>query len=89
MQLWKLNKATGHWEHQRDVLEETAAQWLAVFQKSEPAETFVIAEKKPPRAFLSPADAAKKQERAHQSAERRWKKRVENIKAGLNAKRFR
>jgi hypothetical protein len=35
------------WKYVRTVLVEEAPQWLAIFQKDEPHETFVIAPTKP------------------------------------------
>ncbi len=45
--LWKANKRTGYWEHQREVTPETKDQWLAVWKKAEPDETFKISKNKP------------------------------------------
>ena len=45
--LWKRDKVTGTWDYVRDVTPETAAQWLAIFQKDEPNETFKVAAKRP------------------------------------------
>jgi hypothetical protein len=49
--LWKYNRITGLWNHQRICDESTAQEWLKIFSKDEPAETFVVAKhspKKPP-----------------------------------------
>lgn len=49
--LWRYNRRSGLWDHQRTVTEDTAASWLAKFRSDEPNETFVIAKhapKKPP-----------------------------------------
>lgn len=45
--LWKLDQAIGTWKLQREVTEETGAEWLRLFQKDEPSERFIIAAKKP------------------------------------------
>lgn len=47
MKLWKLNKTTGYWQYVRDCDKQTAAQWLAIFQKDEPTEQFKISARKP------------------------------------------
>jgi hypothetical protein len=48
MRLWKYNKITGFWNVVRTVTPETAVEWLKVWQKDEPKETFVISTRKPP-----------------------------------------
>jgi hypothetical protein len=45
--LWKYNKRTGYWEHQRECELETAQRWLEVFQKDEPEELFKLSKNKP------------------------------------------
>ena len=45
--IWKLNRRTGLWVSQRNCTAETAAQWLAIFQKDEPEETFIAAKRRP------------------------------------------
>jgi len=53
MRLWKYNKITGLWNVVRSVTAETAVEWLKVWQKDEPKETFVISIRKPssPKSF--------------------------------------
>lgn len=45
--LWKYNKTTGYWKHQRTVSHDTKADWLKVFQKDEPNEHFHVSKHKP------------------------------------------
>jgi hypothetical protein len=47
MNLWKYNPITGIWKLVRDVTEETAQQWLAIFQADEPTGKFVVSKRKP------------------------------------------
>jgi len=47
MRLWKYNKITG-WNVARSVTPDTAVEWLKIWQKDEPKETFVISTRKPP-----------------------------------------
>jgi len=55
MKLWKrvdgISKTgvflVNTWEHVRDCDADTAATWLAIFQKDEPKEVFVLSEEKP------------------------------------------
>lgn len=47
LSLWRLDERVGTYKHERNVTNETAASWLQVFQRDEPAATFVIACKKP------------------------------------------
>ena len=48
MRLWKYNKITGLWNVVRSVTTESAGEWLKVWQKDEPQETFVVLSRKPP-----------------------------------------
>ena len=48
MKLWKYNKITGFWNVVRSVTPDIAVEWLMVWQKDEPKETFVISTRKPP-----------------------------------------
>lgn len=48
--LWKYNRITGLWDHQRTCAENTAQQWLEVFSKDEPHETFTLAKHRPKKA---------------------------------------
>lgn len=45
--LWKFNKRSGMWDHQRAVTPETKDQWLKTFKDDEPNEHFVISKNKP------------------------------------------
>lgn len=45
--LWKYNRITGFWVHQRACSAENAEAWLQVFQKDEPTETFRLAKHQP------------------------------------------
>jgi hypothetical protein len=45
--LWRLDETVGTWRHERAVTEATAAEWLKVFQRDAPSQTFVVACKKP------------------------------------------
>jgi hypothetical protein len=45
--LWKYNRITGLWDHQRTCDESTAETWLGVFQKDEPDEAFALAKHRP------------------------------------------
>jgi hypothetical protein len=48
--LWQYNRITGLWDHQRSCDESTAEEWLKVFSKDEPDETFVLAKHRPKNA---------------------------------------
>lgn len=51
LSLWKYNRRSGLWDHQRTVTDETAEPWLARFRADEPSESFVVSRhqpKKPP-----------------------------------------
>ena len=48
LRLWRHSKITGLWVVERSVTSETAIEWLKIFQKFQPAETFVISAKRPP-----------------------------------------
>jgi len=48
MRLWKYKKITGLWNVVRSVTPDTAVEWLKIWQKNEPKETFVISTRKPP-----------------------------------------
>lgn len=45
--LWKYNKITGVWNYQRTCLVETSQQWLGIFQKDVPGETFKLSKYAP------------------------------------------
>jgi len=45
--LFKYNKRSGLWDHQRSVTPETKDQWLHQFKKDEPDEHFVVSKNKP------------------------------------------
>lgn len=47
MKLWKYNRVTGFWVHQRNCLDHEADQWLRIFQRDEPEEFFVLSKKEP------------------------------------------
>ena len=47
IRLWKYNRVTGLWDYQRTVTPETADQWLAIFTRNAPRETFVLSRKMP------------------------------------------
>ena len=36
MSIWRYNKITGYWVHERNCTAETAATWLAMWQKDQP-----------------------------------------------------
>ena len=48
MKLWKYKKITGLWNVVRSVTVDSAGEWLKVWQKDEPKETFVVSTRKPP-----------------------------------------
>ncbi len=50
LSLWKFNRITGLWNHVRTVTPETRDEWLRVFQRDEPGETFVVSKNKPTKA---------------------------------------
>lgn len=54
LQLWKFNKVTGLWVPQRTVTQQTADEWLRIFQRDEPEEIFKVSVNKPrtPQAYL-------------------------------------
>lgn len=45
--LWRYNTTTGMWALQRMCDADTAAQWLAVFARDEPAAQFKLAARQP------------------------------------------
>jgi hypothetical protein len=45
--LYKFNKRSGVWDHQRSTTPETKDQWLNQFKKDEPNEHFVVSKNKP------------------------------------------
>jgi hypothetical protein len=45
--LYKYNKRSGMWDHQRSVSPETKDQYLDIFKKDEPNEHFVVAKNRP------------------------------------------
>lgn len=45
--LWKYNKTTGYWVHQRNVTAETRDGWLKQFQHDEPEEHFEVGYNQP------------------------------------------
>lgn len=45
--LWKYNKTTGYWVLVRMCDNNTASQWLNVWQKDEPNEEFKLSKNKP------------------------------------------
>lgn len=45
--LWKYNRRSGLWDHQRTVTPETRQAWMKIFQRDEPSETFKLAQYKP------------------------------------------
>ena len=47
LRLWKWGKITGLWRVERTVTEETAQDWLKVFEKLEPKEYFKLSKNKP------------------------------------------
>ena len=47
LSLWKHNKRSGLWDHQRGVTPETKDEWLKHFQKDEPDAHFHVSAKKP------------------------------------------
>jgi hypothetical protein len=47
LSLWKYNKRSGMWDHQRGVTPETKDEWTKIHQKDEPDAHFHVAAKKP------------------------------------------
>lgn len=47
LRLWRYDKITGYWKVERTVSPETASQWLAIFQKDQPGETFKVSTSRP------------------------------------------
>jgi hypothetical protein len=47
IKLWKYNRITGYWVYQRECNPDTADQWLVIFQKAEPEESFILRKNKP------------------------------------------
>ena len=47
LSLWKHNKRSGLWDHQRTVTSETKDEWLKHFQKDEPEAHFHISKNRP------------------------------------------
>lgn len=47
LSLWKHNRRSGLWDHQRGVTPETKDEWLKHFQKDEPDAHFHVSAKKP------------------------------------------
>lgn len=47
LRLWRHNRTTGLWVVERTVTPETADEWLKVFRRDEPNETFVVSATKP------------------------------------------
>lgn len=45
--LYRYNKRSGYWDHQRTVTPETKDQWLHHFKKDEPNDHFVVSKNKP------------------------------------------
>lgn len=45
--IWKYNKRSGLWDHQRDVHPDTEKQWMDIYKKDEPGEHFHVSAKKP------------------------------------------
>jgi hypothetical protein len=45
--LWRYKPVTGYWAFVRDVTEDTAQQWLAIWQADEPEIEFKISKRKP------------------------------------------
>lgn len=45
--LYKYNKRSGMWNHQRSVTPETKDQWLSQFKKDEPEEHFIVSKNTP------------------------------------------
>lgn len=40
--LWRYNAVTGYWAHVRQCAEDTAADWLRIFEQDEPAARFYL-----------------------------------------------
>jgi hypothetical protein len=45
--LWKYNRITGYWTHERSVTKETSQQWLSIFSHDKPGEAFKVSARKP------------------------------------------
>lgn len=50
LRLWKFNQHTGLWNYQRTVTPETSDEWLKIFRRDEPRETFKVSANKPSKA---------------------------------------
>lgn len=47
IKLWRYNPITGYWDYERDCDDDTADQWLTVFQKDDPEGLFKLSKMKP------------------------------------------
>lgn len=45
--LWRYNRRTGYWTHERNVTDETAQAWLHIFMRDEPTEVFLLSATRP------------------------------------------
>lgn len=59
LKLFKYNKNTGIWDYVRSVTKENANQWLSVFSKDEPSETFKLSKYPPKMRIKSNPDKKK------------------------------
>lgn len=50
VRLWRFNRVTGLWVVERACEPGTGKDWLAVFRKDQPAETFILALRRPSKA---------------------------------------
>lgn len=53
MSLWRYNRITGLWVHERSCDPAIAEQWLARFRADEPAESFLLAKHRPRKSPVS------------------------------------
>lgn len=47
IKLWKFNAITGYWDYQRTCNEDTAEEWLRLFRRDEPNESFKLTNRRP------------------------------------------
>lgn len=55
--IWKYNKRSGLWDHQRNVESDTKEQWLKIYKKDEPDAHFHVSSNKPKHNPLNEGDS--------------------------------
>lgn len=45
--IWRFDRVTGYWKHEREVWPDTEKQWLAMFQRDKPMEVFKVSRDRP------------------------------------------